>query len=396
MPPTANLRIASIDILRALTMVLMIFVNDLWSLKDIPGWLEHTAAKEDGMGLADTVFPAFLFIVGMSIPFAVNNRRSKGDTNGRITWHILERGLALLVMGLFLVNGEDLNAAATGINRGVWNVLSCLSFILLWNAWPKTANPWLIRALKALAIGMLIVLAFICRTGNGNDIGRFAPQWWGILGLIGWAYIVGALIIAYSNNKFIVPLLAWVIFMVLNVASHAELINSELVHTIIGPLGEAGHAALVLGGSLTSLIFLHYQKQQQPSKTILVLSAITVVLLALGFYTRTFWGISKIMVTPAWVLICSAITIGMFILIYWVADLQKKANWFAFISPAGTNTLLCYLLPYFAYAIVMSLGLGLPEALLTGGVGLLKSLIFSLLIVFIAGQLGKVGLRLKL
>jgi predicted acyltransferase len=34
-------RIASIDILRALTMVLMIFVNDLWSLKNIPEWLEH-------------------------------------------------------------------------------------------------------------------------------------------------------------------------------------------------------------------------------------------------------------------------------------------------------------------------------------------------------------------
>ena len=63
-------RIASIDILRALTMVLMIFVNDLWSLKDTPAWLGHVASGVDGIGLADTVFPAFLFIVGMSIPFA--------------------------------------------------------------------------------------------------------------------------------------------------------------------------------------------------------------------------------------------------------------------------------------------------------------------------------------
>jgi heparan-alpha-glucosaminide N-acetyltransferase len=66
--PASSLRISSIDILRALTMVLMIFVNDLWSLNNIPGWLEHTAAAEDGMGLADVVFPAFLFIVGMSVP----------------------------------------------------------------------------------------------------------------------------------------------------------------------------------------------------------------------------------------------------------------------------------------------------------------------------------------
>lgn len=395
MQPTTNLRIASIDILRALTMVLMIFVNDLWSLKDIPEWLEHTKANEDGMGLADTVFPAFLFIVGMSIPFAIRNRRSKGDSNGKIAWHIVERGLALLIMGLFLVNGENLNASATGISRGVWNVLSCFSFILLWNAWPKTANPWLIRIAKAVAIGILIILAFICRTGKGEDLHRFATHWWGILGLIGWAYMVGALIVAFSANRFIVPLIAWIVFMALNVASHAGWIQNEIAGMLLGPLGDGGHAGLVLGGSLASLAFLHYQ-QQQPVKLIGVLFVIAILLFALGVYARTFWGISKIRVTPAWVLICSAITIAGFLLIYWIADLKKKASWFAFISPAGTNTLLCYLLPYFAYAIVVALGLQLPDVLLTGAVGLLKSLLFALLMVGIGGILGKWGVRLKL
>ena len=65
-PATEKLHIASIDILRALTMVLMIFVNDLWSLKDIPAWLGHVESGVDGIGLADIVFPAFLFIVGLS------------------------------------------------------------------------------------------------------------------------------------------------------------------------------------------------------------------------------------------------------------------------------------------------------------------------------------------
>ena len=69
-------RIASIDILRAVTMLLMIFVNDLWTLKGIPLWLEHTQANDDGMGLADSVFPAFLFIVGLSIPYAIAARKN--------------------------------------------------------------------------------------------------------------------------------------------------------------------------------------------------------------------------------------------------------------------------------------------------------------------------------
>jgi predicted acyltransferase len=76
----ASSRLASIDILRAVTMVLMIFVNDLWSLVGIPAWLEHVSYEADGMGLADTIFPAFLFIVGMSIPFAIQSRQKKGDT----------------------------------------------------------------------------------------------------------------------------------------------------------------------------------------------------------------------------------------------------------------------------------------------------------------------------
>ena len=77
-------RINSIDILRALTMILMIFVNDLWSLKNIPAWLGHVEHGVDGIGLADTVFPAFLFIVGMSMPFALQARKQKGDT----TWQL--------------------------------------------------------------------------------------------------------------------------------------------------------------------------------------------------------------------------------------------------------------------------------------------------------------------
>ena len=61
--PALIQRVTSIDILRALTMVLMIFVNDLWSLKNIPVWLEHVERGVDGIGLADVVFPAFLFII---------------------------------------------------------------------------------------------------------------------------------------------------------------------------------------------------------------------------------------------------------------------------------------------------------------------------------------------
>jgi len=171
-PPSASLtpgylpRLASIDILRALTMVLMIFVNDLGSLKDIPAWLGHVAKGVDGIGLADIVFPAFLFIVGMSLPFAIDNRRKKGETDLQIIGHVLMRTISLLVMGVFLVNGETYNAEATGMTRYFWNPLCCLSFILIWNVYSEKTNKTLVYGLKALGIITLIVLAIIYRGGH--------------------------------------------------------------------------------------------------------------------------------------------------------------------------------------------------------------------------------------
>ena len=64
-------RVASVDALRGLTILLMIFVNDLGP--HAPSWMHHIQPPNaDGMTLADVVFPAFLFIVGVSIPLAID------------------------------------------------------------------------------------------------------------------------------------------------------------------------------------------------------------------------------------------------------------------------------------------------------------------------------------
>ncbi|HTE08734.1 MAG TPA: hypothetical protein VK628_08205, partial [Flavitalea sp.] len=115
-----------------------------------------------------------------------------------------------------------------------------------------------------------------------------------------------------------------------------------------------------------------------------------------GFLVRPLDGISKIKATPSWVLICSAITFAIFALIYWLADIKKQTSWSTIIRPAGTNTLLCYLLPYFAYAILGVFSFKYPELISTGVAGLIKSFIFALVIVNIGGVLGKNGVQVKL
>jgi predicted acyltransferase len=67
-------RVQPIDAFRGVTILLMLFVNTLNGVRGMPAWLYHTPPKVDGMTFPDGVFPAFLFIVGMSIPFACSSR----------------------------------------------------------------------------------------------------------------------------------------------------------------------------------------------------------------------------------------------------------------------------------------------------------------------------------
>src|SRR5688572_4030623 len=345
-------RIDSIDIVRALTMVLMIFVNDLGSLKDIPIWLEHVDQGVDGIGLADVVFPAFLFIVGLSIPFAMENRRKKGESEWQLVKHVLLRTVALLVMGVYLVNGETINGAATGLPRYLWNVLSCLSFILIWNSYPRNANKYLVYSAKAAGIIILIILAFIYRGGEDDELNRFKPQWWGILGLIGWSYLVAGLITVVSKNKFWIIFAAWIFFCSLSMVYHAGYIPKDSIVSFIPNAILGGTlTGLTLGGVLTAIIFRYFRRQNKNATMTIVFLAFAAILIILSVITRPYWKLAKLGATPAWLFLCSAFTLLAFLAVYWIADVKRKAGWFRIIRPAGTDTLLCYLVPYFVYAI---------------------------------------------
>jgi predicted acyltransferase len=395
--PTSDIvtRVGAIDLLRALTMVLMIFVNDLWSLKDIPVWLEHVGRGVDGIGLADVVFPAFLFIVGMSLPFAIDSRRAKGDSDLQLVGHVIGRSIALLVMGVFFVNGETINAGATGMAAIIWDAICCVAFILIWNAYPKTTPLWLQRSLKALGILILLCLAFIYRGGEDAHLERFAPHWWGILGLIGWSYLITALVTIFARGHLPILIGAWVAFSLLSLAWAAKLVPAPF-HVIPEPIIDGTMTALSLGGVVIARLFQIFRSQNQNLRMTLVFAVIAVLLVCLSLYTRQFWGLSKLSASPAWLFLCSAFTLIAFTTLYWLSDVARKAHWFNPVKTAGSDTLLCYLMPAFVYLAMDMIHLEVPDLWLTGGIGLIKSLLFALVCVWLAGGLRRIGIRLKL
>ena len=397
-PGTSSVtRIASIDIIRALTMVLMIFVNDLGSLTNIPLWMQHVKPGVDGIGLADVVFPAFLFIVGLSLPFAISNRRNKGDSDLQLCKHILSRTVALLVMGVFLVNGETIHASATGLPRYMWNPLCCMAFIITWNNYPARFNRRKVLAFRAAGILILALLAFMYRGGKAGEVYRFSQHWWGILGLIGWAYLASALITVFSRGRFLPLMFGWLFFCLLSIIYKAKLLHTGALQPYIPEAILGGTlTALTMGGVLTSWVFSHYQQKGNNMRMTVVFVLSALVLIAMSVYTRGFWGLAKLGATPAWLFLCSAITLLAFTIIYWTADVLGKAQWFNLIKPAGTDTLLCYLVPILVLFVLRTFRIHFPGFMLAGGLGLVKSFLFAMFCVWFTGVLNRAGIRLKL
>lgn len=390
---TSLKRIASIDVFRAITMLLMIFVNDFWTLTGIPDWLQHSEAHVDFLGFSDIIFPCFLFIVGMSIPFATKARLGKGDNNLQIIKHIVLRSVALLIMGLFTVNIPEINEEATGMSQVTFQISAVVAFFLIWNVYPKSegSKKYLFIALQVIGVVILLFLAYKFRGGEKAEI--MTPQWWGILGLIGWTYLTCAILylFLYRNNNLLIA--AWVFFNLLCIAGHANWLSAIWPS---GPhdwiLANGAFSAFTFTGILATLLLERFYTATDKVKLVYIYAGLGLLMLVIGLFLRNFFIISKIYATPTWVFICCGIAFITYAFIYWLVDLQHKAHWFSFIKPAGTSTLTCYLIPYVVYFIPLSL----PVGLTFGFVGLIKSMIFSLVVIGITALLGKIGIKLKI
>lgn len=390
MEPKPGIRFQAVDVLRALTMFLMIFVNDVGSVKNLPHWVDHVDADVDGMGFADTIFPAFLFIVGLSLPFALQSRMQKGKSFLSISLYILLRSAALIIMGFFHVNSGSYSEAAL-LPKPVWTILTTLSFFLIWMDYPK---QWRLRKKNwfvAAGIIMLLVLACLYKGGKPDELHWMRPSWWGILGIIGWAYLVCAFVFLWSKGNAYVLMVSLLLFFGINIASHAGLLPFE-----VWLIGDASNESLIMLGTLASMWYVNWRNGLS-TRLLAVFSASGILLIFSGLLLRPFTeGISKINSTPSWVAICGGISLLAFALMIFLVEIKGKKNWFNGIDAAGTSTLTCYLIPYLLYAVFELFGFWYPDVLNKGLPGILRSFVISFMIILLVKQLERRHIRLKI
>ena len=396
-------RIESIDVFRGLTIFVMIFVNDLASVKGIPPWMEHMPANADGMTFVDVVFPAFLFIVGMAIPFAINKRIAVGDSTLKIWKHILIRTAALLILGVMMTNIADLNTEVVGMGHSVWMLLVFIGAILVWNQYPKAeGNKKIIfTLLRYLGIILLIYLAAIYRSGQAGNLGWFHTKWWGILGLIGWAYLFSSAVYIIFRRHLAGIIGMLVIFITLYIGDKTGALGNFYAQNIRDYFWLGGHigahTAIAITGIIVSMLFMSDSKIEDPKGRIIWILIFALMMFVFGFFLRPLYGVSKIYATPSWSLYSAAICCVIYAFLYWLVDLKKIIKWAKFLEPAGTNPLLAYLLPDIFYSIIWIFGINiLSKYFGSGMVGIIRSLIFALVMLGLTAWLNKLHVRLHL
>ena len=395
---TYDNRISSIDIMRGLTLILMLFVNDLY-MPGVPSWLGHMAADFDGMGLADWVFPGFLFMVGMAIPFSLSKRLSGGEDNFDIAKHIVKRSISLIIIGVLMLNSGRVNPEFTGLSKNLWALLMYLGVFLVWNKYPeKESNFFTITGLKLLGIALLVALVFKFKSGEFENGGSLITSWWGILGLIGWGYLVAAFVYLAVKDDILNTSVAFLFFLALNILSKLGLMSSlDGIKPIFGVIIEGNVPMIVISGMIASLILKKY-KADRPSKIIITIGAIGISSLIAGFILRNWFIISKIRATPSWGLICIGISMLLFVLLYWIIDVRKMTGWSNFLKPAGENSLTTYLAPDILYYVIWSTGIPvlfykqstIPLLVIAG------SLVWALLMVGLTALLARYNIKLRL
>lgn len=395
---TPTSRIASIDVFRGLTMMVMIFVNDLAGVHGLPWWTYHAHREQNVMTYVDMVFPFFLFIVGMSMPIAIAGRLKRNPSYISLWQHILSRSIGLVVLGLILANAEKGDPVRMGISTAMWALIGLTGAILFWLVPSRdTQHVRVFRGLRIVGFLMILgVFAIFRRTTHGAAawIDFSYPE---ILGLIGFAYFSVALLYVSTRRWLWAPVAWFVALTTLCTLSTAYLLHLPRHYLLYyWPFGAGDSSSVVMAGIVTSIIFLGKHRWQKLHQRMWMALGFAVVTLAAAWMLAPL-GISKIRATPTWCLASVGASVLCFMLLYWICDVMGITRWAFFAKPAGENTLLTYLLPdIYAYLTAFVGFTYLDRYFQAGASGVLGAVVFTFAILAVSAALTRMQIRLQL
>ncbi|MCY1512008.1 hypothetical protein D9M68_464530 [compost metagenome] len=164
---SANLskRLLSLDFFRGLTVAAMILVNNPGSWGNIYAPLEH--AEWNGCTPTDLVFPFFLFIVGVSIAYAMGSKKDDPASHTKTILKAFKRGFILFGLGFILAyfprNFKDFDALDALQHVRIPGVLQRIGVVFFISSilFLKLSGKNLYRTLILILLGYWVLMTFV-------------------------------------------------------------------------------------------------------------------------------------------------------------------------------------------------------------------------------------------
>lgn len=162
----SNKRLLSLDMLRGLTIALMIVVNDPGSWEHLYWPLAH--AEWHGITITDFVFPFFIFIVGVSIVLSTSKQVAAGADKTKMKKKIWIRSLKIFGLGIFLNLFPEfhfMELRIPGVLQRIAIVYLACALIGLSTSWKTQA-----KIAAALLLGYFLAMILIPVPGIGAGV----------------------------------------------------------------------------------------------------------------------------------------------------------------------------------------------------------------------------------
>lgn len=171
MSPSQPQRLLSLDFFRGLTVAAMILVNNPGSWGHIYAPLAH--AEWNGCTPTDLVFPFFLFIVGVSIAYAMGSKKEDPSSHNKTIVKAAKRGFTLFALGFILAifprNFADFNLMESlqkvripGVLQRIGVVFFIASILFL-----KLSTKNIYKAFLLILFGYWLLMTFVPVPGVG-------------------------------------------------------------------------------------------------------------------------------------------------------------------------------------------------------------------------------------
>jgi predicted acyltransferase len=306
-------RIASIDALRGFDMFWIIgggaffeSLSKVWKNpfnETIKIQMEHVSW--DGFHFEDLIFPLFLFIVGVVLPFSISRRREQGVRPGAVRLHIIKRAVVLILLGLILNGLLQFNLADMR-----WpGVLQRIGLCYFFAALIVLHTGWRIQAFAAggLLLGYWALVILVPTPGFGAGV--LTPE--GCLP----AYIDRLLIpgkfccFTYGDNE--------------GLLSTIPAVSTVLIGAL------AGHwLRAKFSGNLKTAVMI----------------VAGVICLIIGYLWGHVFPIIKVIWTSSYVLYAAGWSLLLLAAFYWLIDVMGFKKWAFFFVVIGVNPITIYFL----------------------------------------------------